>query len=64
MFPVIASMRVMKRHLKIEDEYHLQTPSPFMNYILGNLFASERHLLPLFPLPYGVSFLAVAQKEP
>lgn len=62
LFPVIAGMRVLKRFIKIKGEDDLTMPPVFLNNILGNIFGSERRLLPFFPLPFGVSLLAVAQK--
>jgi len=62
LFPIIAGIRLFKKYSNSETEDDLAMPPIFLNTILTNIFASERHLLPIFPLPFGVSLLAVAQK--
>ena len=37
-------------------------PSPSVNKLLTEVFASERHLVPRAALPFGVSILLVAQR--
>ncbi|AKG23003.1 class I SAM-dependent methyltransferase [Calothrix sp. 336/3] len=66
LFPVVAIIRWLKNILDIQDNpsqtSELTIPRKPINQLLSHLFASEGYLMKLFPLPFGVSILMVAEK--
>jgi len=61
--PIVAS-RIMAKIRRAETEgtdIHL-LPGP-INSLFEKLFESEKHLLPIFPLPFGISIIAVYRKK-
>lgn len=62
LFPPIAGVRIVKRWLGgTEAGGDLgEVPRP-LNAVLRTVFAAERHVLGLLPLPFGVSLIAVAR---
>jgi SAM-dependent methyltransferase len=66
LFPVVAGVRALQKLLRVENKSQISSdltlPSAPVNKLLTILFASERHLINKFPLPFGVSALIVAQK--
>lgn len=65
LFPPIALVRLIRRMCK-SDVHHqedkLANPADWINRILYRVFASEKYLLKLSNLPFGVSILLVARK--
>jgi SAM-dependent methyltransferase len=66
LFPAVAFVRCLKNLLGIDKNSEISSdltlpPKP-INQFLTFLFASERHLINRFSLPFGVSILLVAQK--
>jgi SAM-dependent methyltransferase len=62
LFPVIAIVRVIKNIFKINGEDDLVMPLNIINEVLADIFSSERHLLSICSLPFGLSLLAIAKK--
>ncbi|GAB1544016.1 class I SAM-dependent methyltransferase [Scytonema sp. NUACC21] len=67
LFPIVALVRCLRRLLRLESDCvgssDIALPSKPVNRFLSLLFASERHLLQRFSLPFGVSILLLAQKS-
>ncbi|HRF45764.1 MAG TPA: hypothetical protein PLD30_16265, partial [Candidatus Competibacteraceae bacterium] len=61
LFPMIASVRLVKNLLGEHISRDDQMPPEMANRILTQIFASERHLVGRLPLPFGVSLLATAR---
>ncbi len=68
LFPIVAGVRSLKKLLRIDtssgDSNDLLLPPKPINRFLSLLFASERYLMDRFSLPFGVSVLVLAQKNP
>ncbi len=66
LFPMVAAVRYLKKLLRIDSSSgssnDLLLPPKPVNQFLSLLFASERHLMDRFSLPFGVSVLLLAQK--
>ena len=62
LFPCIFGVRTLGNLLGRDEGSDLAMPSPPVNKLLTEVFASERHLVPRAPLPFGVSLLLVAQR--
>jgi len=64
LFPLIAGVRLVKNLLKMKDSPDDVIPPPFINKVLQEIFALERHILGCgcFALPFGVSIIAVCRK--
>lgn len=65
LFLPIAAVRLVKRQFREHDEQNPSlgiVPKP-VNTLLHRLFASERHVIPRLPLPFGVSLIAVASVQ-
>jgi SAM-dependent methyltransferase len=62
LFPVIALLRLLKIAGSKEASSDLFLPSPWINNLLYKIFIAERTLIRLFPLPFGISYLAVLRK--
>jgi SAM-dependent methyltransferase len=64
LFPPAALVRLLRKFLPSGDAgVELTLPPSWMNRMLGSLFASERHVLKHARFPFGISLLAVAQKN-
>lgn len=61
LFPLVAGARVARRLCAGGRKDDLAPPAPWLNGLLKEIFAAERHLVGKFPLPVGVSLLAVAR---
>lgn len=62
LFPPIAGVRIVKRWLGgTEGGGDLGSVPRPLNAVLRSVFAAERHVLGLLPLPFGVSLIAVAR---
>lgn len=62
LFLPIAAIRLARRQFSRNDESQAAlgvVPRP-ANAFLGGLFGMERHIIPMLPLPFGVSLVAVA----
>ncbi len=66
LFPAVAGVRTFQKLLRIENKSQISSdltlPSEAVNKFLTILFATERHLINKFRLPFGVSALIVGQK--
>lgn len=64
LFPAALAVRLIQRVLpaRAEADGGLKLPAPWLNRLLCALFAAERHLMPRFRLPVGVSLLIVATR--
>lgn len=63
LFPPAALVRLIKKWTGLGDgKSDVSMPPKVLNNILCGLFASERFLLPLLPLPFGLSIIAVCRK--
>lgn len=61
LLPLVAGARVARRLNAGGCKDDLVPPAPWLNGLLKGVFAAERHLVGKFPLPVGVSLLAVAR---
>jgi SAM-dependent methyltransferase len=62
LFPPIAGVRIVKRWLGgTEGGGDLGSVPRPLNAVLRSVFAAERHVLGLLPLPFGVSLIAAAR---
>jgi hypothetical protein len=63
LFPLVFGVRLLGKLLTNKRESgDLAMPHPWMNRLLFTLFSSERFVLGRWPLPFGVSVMAVARK--
>lgn len=60
--PAIISSKLVRRFFKGNDESDLYLPYFILNSLLYKIFGFERRLLRMFPLPWGISHLAVLEK--
>ena len=64
LFPPVALVRLLRKLIPSGSAgVELTMPPGWMNRLLNALFASERHVLPHARFPFGISLLAVAQKN-
>lgn len=63
LFPSIVLYRLIRIARSASDGSDLFLPSARVNNLLYRAFALEHKLLKLFPLPWGVSYLAVLRKS-
>ena len=63
LFPLVFGVRTLNNLLGRDEGSDLAMPSPPVNKLLTQVFASERHLVPRATLPFGVSILLVAQRS-
>lgn len=64
LFPLVALVRLGKNILGIKDSPDMTAPPPApINNLLRFIFASERFLLGKITLPFGVSLIALCEKE-
>lgn len=64
LFPAIALFRVLSGALRFSRNVSDFSATPeLLNSMLASIFAAERFLLRFFPLPFGVSLIAVARKN-
>jgi len=65
LFAPIASVRILGRLFAQKKRRSDFSATPrFLNHILAAIFGSERFLLRLMDVPFGVSILVIAQKNP
>ncbi len=60
LFPLAAGIRLAQKSLRFRESQDLKMPSPWINWLLTEIFAAEAYLIPKFSLPFGLSLLAVA----
>jgi SAM-dependent methyltransferase len=60
LFPLAAGIRLAQKSLRLRESQDLKMPLPWVNWLLAEIFAAEAYLIPKFPLPFGLSLLAVA----
>lgn len=64
LFPLIFGARLLsKLRSNKRESGDLTMPNPFINRLLFVIFSSERFVLGRWPLPFGVSAMAIARKE-
>lgn len=64
LFPVVAVARLAKKFLGINTgATDFFMPSAPINSLLASLFSAERYFLRYINFPFGVSIIAIAQKE-
>lgn len=61
LFPLIASVRLLQKLLKLESDDD-QIPPQIVNETLYTIFSAEKYLVGRIPLPFGVSIMARVQK--
>lgn len=61
LFPIAALVRLRERLFHSVASAGASTPTAWINKLLMVLFASERHFLKHFNLPFGISLFCVAQ---
>ena len=61
LFPLIVTRRMFGRLFGLADDDDA-LPPPWLNRLLGVVFAFERHLVGRLPFPFGVSLLMLACK--
>ena len=59
--PVVALVRLSKR-ARGDESHDLRRPAAAINRALASVFAFERHLLALVPLPFGSSLFLLARR--
>lgn len=65
LFPAVAAVRLARRLLpERSPRPDLGTVPRPLNRMLHHLFAAERHIIPVAPLPFGVSVIAAAVAVP
>ena len=62
LLPLVAGVRFLKNMLKITDSPDEELPGAAVNRILLAVFSLEKNLLKFFPLPAGVSIVAVCRR--
>jgi SAM-dependent methyltransferase len=69
LFPPIAVARMLRRverrlrpGLAVQSDFRYPAPRP-INFVLGHVFGAEGPILRRFDIPFGVSIVALAQKE-
>jgi len=61
LFPLGVLRKLLDRNLTVEKaSRQLSQPSRLLNGLLRSIFAFEKHLVTWFPMPFGISLLAVA----
>ncbi|MGE3246211.1 MAG: class I SAM-dependent methyltransferase [Beijerinckiaceae bacterium] len=63
LFPLAASMRMVDKLLGRKTASGNEVPSPLVNGLFRAIFASERQLLKVADLPFGVSLMGVLRAE-
>lgn len=64
LFPLVALVRILQKSLRLFNKTDdLSMPSSFLNKLLSGVMSSERHILKRGKLPFGVSIMAVGQKQ-
>jgi SAM-dependent methyltransferase len=62
LFPLAAVVRLVKRCLRLTGEDDRLPPAP-LNRLMRSLFSAEAHWLARGSLPFGLSIVAIAQRE-
>ncbi len=62
LFPAVVASRAADLLLRRSKAYGMKLPAPALNGLLRGLFASERFLMKLLPLPFGSSVMMIARK--
>lgn len=63
LFPPAAAWRLVARVFEKEGVTDLRLPPPRLNAVLRRIFAFERRILGNVPIPFGLSYIAIARKE-
>ena len=61
LFPLLAAVRAWKR-VRGDRGHDLRRPAAPLNWLLEQVFALERHLVPLVSLPFGASLLLIGRR--
>jgi SAM-dependent methyltransferase len=62
LFPLIASIRMINKFLRLNEGSDVEMPGKFINFVLKNIFLLEKYWLRHFVFPFGVSLIAIAKK--
>lgn len=63
LFPVAAMARLISKIMPVKQtKGELRIPNAFINSLFKFIFSSEKHLLKIMPLPFGLSLIAVCKK--
>ena len=62
LFPFIAGLRVLRKHLHLKETADDAMPGAGMNAVLKAIFGAESALIGRFNFPIGVSLMAVAER--
>ncbi len=62
LFPLVAAVRLVKKVLGRSEAADDGMPPTILNKLLRAIFASERLVVPRWPLPFGVSLMLVARR--
>ena len=62
LFPLVAVVRLLKKLLVRSESADDGMPPTILNKLLRMVFASERLVVPRWPLPFGVSLMLVARR--
>jgi SAM-dependent methyltransferase len=62
LFPLVAAVRLLKKLLARSESADDGMPPTILNKLLRLVFASERLVVPRWPLPFGVSLMLVARR--
>jgi SAM-dependent methyltransferase len=63
LFPLIALVRLLHKIRCFNTTDDLSMPYPFLNKLLTHIMSSEKHILKRGKLPFGVSIMAIGQKQ-
>ena len=61
LFPLLVAVRAWKR-LRGDRDHDLRRPAAPLNWLLEQIFAFERYLVPRVPLPFGASLLLIGRR--
>ncbi|MBE0614757.1 MAG: class I SAM-dependent methyltransferase [Burkholderiales bacterium] len=63
LFPLIASVRLAKRILRLRESDEAVLPGKLLNGLLRRVFAAEAHFVPHMLFPFGTSCIAVLERR-
>jgi hypothetical protein len=61
LFPLLAGVRAWKR-VRGDRGHDLKRPAAPLNWLLEQIFAFERHLVPRVSLPFGASLVLIGRR--
>jgi SAM-dependent methyltransferase len=63
LFPLAASMRFIDTMLGRKSASGVGTPAPFVNSLFRAIFGSERHVMKVLNLPFGLSLMGILRSK-